>query len=281
MAELHVAVGDRVEAGTLLVTLDNLPALDAARLAAEAQVTQREAGLVQAQEAVRIARLEAQAALAEAGIAADAAEARRARAEALADRGVSSTAALDDVSALAAQAWQAVARARATLERWDNCELDVHPDVIVVTRALDAARIDLDRAQGDLSRGEVRAPMDGTVLDVAHRPGERPGSEGVATIGQTDRMVARVEVFQLEIERVHVGQIVTLSSAAIDPSLHGHVERIGRLIGRQNLVSDDTAANTDARVVEVIVRLDAESSLRAAHLSNLEALARIQVEATP
>jgi hypothetical protein len=53
------------------------------------------------------------------------------------------------------------------------------------------------------------------------------------------------------------------------------VERVGLLVGRQNLVSDDTAANTDARVVELIVRLDPESSTRAAGLSNLEAVARI------
>jgi HlyD family secretion protein len=57
------------------------------------------------------------------------------------------------------------------------------------------------------------------------------------------------------------------------------VERVGLLVGRQNLVSDDTAANTDARVVEVLVRLDPDSSARAAGLSNLEAVARIDTGA--
>jgi HlyD family secretion protein len=280
VAALHVAVGDRVAAGALLATLDNLPTLEDARLAAEAQVAQREAALEQAMETVRIARLEAQAALAEAEIVAAATDTRRARAEALAARGITSTAALDDLTALAAQAHQAVARASASLARWET-DAGLHPDVRVATRALEAARIDLNRTLSDLSRAEVRAPTGGTILEIALRPGERPGTEGVATLGQTDRMVAKVEVFQMEIGRIRIGQPVTVTAAAIDPALTGQVERIGLLVGRQNMVSDDIAANTDARVVEVIVRLDADSSARAAHLSNLEALARIRVGDAP
>lgn len=281
VAALHVAVGDRVAAGALLATLDNLPMLEVARLAARAQVAQREAALLQAREAVRIGRLEGRAALAEAEIAADAAEARRARAAELADRGITSAAVLDDLDALAAQARQAVARSRATLERWGTGAPDAQPEVIAAARALDAARIELERAEGDLARGTVRAPIAGTILDLALRAGERPGADGVATMGQTDRMVARVEVFQLEIGRIRTGQPVTLTAAALAAPLSGQVERIGLMIGRQNMVSDDTAANTDARVVEVIVRLAPESSARAAHLSNLEALARIRVGDAP
>jgi HlyD family secretion protein len=91
-------------------------------------------------------------------------------------------------------------------------------------------------------------------------------------------MMATVEVFQTEIGRVREGQRVELTSAPLATPLTGRVERIGLLVGRQNLVSDDTAANTDARVVELIVRLDPESSERSASLSNLEAVARIAVE---
>jgi HlyD family secretion protein len=151
----------------------------------------------------------------------------------------------------------------------------------VAQRSLDAARIDADRAALDLSQSEVRAPVAGTVLQIDIRPGERPGSDGLMTLGRTDRMVARVEVFQSEIGLVREGQRVELTSAPLALPLTGSVEGIGLLVGRQNLVSDDTAANTDARVVELIVRLDPESSDRAAGLSNLEAVAWIAVEDAP
>ena len=94
-------------------------------------------------------------------------------------------------------------------------------------------------------------------------------------------MVARLEVFQLDIGRGRPGQRVEVTSPALDGPLHGTVTRIGLLVGRQNMVSDDTAANTDARVVEVMVTLDADSAARAARLSNLQALARIETEAAP
>jgi HlyD family secretion protein len=277
VSEIHVAPGDRVEMGALLATLDNRSALESQRLAALALVAQREAAVVQAREAVRIGLMESRASLSEAEAAANAARARLDRARALAERGVATAAALDGLEAEAAQVAQGVARARASLARWDAHDIDAQPDVVVAQRSLDAALIDAERATADLAQSEVRAPIAGTVLEIDIRPGERPRTEGLMTLGRIDRMVARVEVFQTEIGRVREGQVVELTSAPLATPLTGRVERIGLLVGRQNLVSDDTAANTDARVVELIVRLDSESSDRAAGLSNLEAVARIAV----
>lgn len=278
VAAVHVAPGDRVEAGTILATLDNRASLESRRLAALALVAQREAAVVQAREAVRIGLMESRASLAEAEAAANAARVRLDRARALAERGVATAAALDGLEAEAAQVAQGVARARASLARWDAHDIDAQPDVVVAQRSLDAALIDAERATADLAQSEVRAPIAGTVLEIDIRPGERPRTEGLMTLGRIDRMVARVEVFQTEIGRVREGQGVELTSAPLATPLTGRVESIGLLVGRQNLVSDDTAANTDARVVELIVRLDPESSERAAGLSNLEAVARIAVE---
>ncbi len=281
VAALHVAPGDRVKVGALLATLDNRSALESRRLAAMALVAQRDAAVVQARESVRIGLMEARATVAEAEARADVAQVRLDRAQALAERGVTTAATLDGLEAEAAQAAQGVARARASLARWDAQDADAQPDVVVAQRGLEAAQIDAERATADLAQSEVRAPIAGTVLEIDVRPGERPGSDGLMTLGRTDRMVARVEVFQTEIGRVREGQRVELTSAPLAAPLAGYVERIGLLVGRQNLVSDDTAANTDARVVELIVRLDPESSERAAGLSNLEAVARIAVESGP
>jgi len=277
IAEILVSEGDRVTEGDLLATLDNAAALEGARLAAGAVVAQREAALAQARASVRIALVEARASLGEAQAVADIARSRLERARVLAERGVTTMATLDDLEAASVQAAQALARAEATLARWDTGSIDSQPDVDVAQAALDAARIDLERAVRDLAKAEVRAPIAGLVLDIEARLGERPGSEGLMTLGRTDRMMALVEIFQTEIGRVRAGQEVRLAAAPLAEPLTGRVERIGLVVGRQNLVSDDTAANTDARVVEVAVRLDPESSARAASLSNLEAVARIDV----
>jgi HlyD family secretion protein len=279
IAEILIAEGDRVDAGALLATLDNRPALESALLSAEAVVAQREAALVQARENVRISLLEARAVVGEAEAEARAADARLDRARTLVARGATTSANLDDVEAAAIRAEQGLVRARAALARWDTGDVATQPDVVVAESALAAARIDVERARRDLAKAEVRAPAQGTVLEIHARVGERPGSEGILTLGRTDSMMATVEVFQTEIGRVREGQSVRLSAVPFDEALTGRVERVGLVVGRQNVVSDDTAANTDARVVEVLVRLEAQSSARAARLSNLEAIARIRTDA--
>ncbi len=57
--------------------------------------------------------------------------------------------------------------------------------------------------------------------------------------------------------------------------MSGRVTAIGLEIGRQSITSDDPAVNTDARVVDVIVTLNAESSILASRFTNLEVIARI------
>jgi HlyD family secretion protein len=47
------------------------------------------------------------------------------------------------------------------------------------------------------------------------------------------------------------GQPVEIVSNAIGQTLTGVVSQIGPVVGRQDLVSSDTAADTDARVIEV------------------------------
>ncbi|MEQ9692339.1 MAG: hypothetical protein RLO48_21710 [Bauldia litoralis] len=66
-----------------------------------------------------------------------------------------------------------------------------------------------------------------------------------------------------------------LAAVAIGQTLQGRVQSIGLTVGRQGLLSDDTAANTDARVIKVMVELDAASSKVAARYTNLEVIARI------
>lgn len=72
---------------------------------------------------------------------------------------------------------------------------------------------------------------------------------------------------------------MTVTSEVLgEEPLTGVVSRVGTLVGRQSVTADDPAANTDARVIEVLVELDPQSSARAARFVNLEVVARISVE---
>lgn len=281
VAEVLVAVGDRVEKGAVLARLDNRSALDSAVLMAEAALAVREATLMQTRAAVQASRDEAQAALDQAVATSAEAGATLARTEELFSRAVATQATLDSVRTAAEGAKLAVARAEATLKRFSALALEDQPDVIVASRNVDAARTDLARARLDLARSEVVAPIAGTILDIHATPGQRPPGEGIMDMGDTGQMMAEVEVWQDRIAAIRPGQPVELAAAALGTSLQGRVDSIGLTVGRQGLISDDAAENKDARVIRVLVALDAASSALAARFTNLEAIARIDTKAAP
>lgn len=279
IAEILVEIGDRVERGAVVARLDNESQLESAVLLAEANVAVRQATLVQTQATVQNSRDEAQAILEQAQSAADEAAAENVRAQELFQRGVTTKAALDAIAAADQHAAFAVAKAQATLARFTAEAVDMQPDVIVAARNLDAARVDLNRARLDVIRATVRAPINGMVLDIHARAGESPPAVGIMEMGDTDQMMAEVEIYQDRIVSVAVGQPVELVAAAIGQTLQGRVQSIGLTVGRQGLVADDTAANTDARVITVMVILDAQSSAIAARFTDLEVIARIDTRA--
>jgi HlyD family secretion protein len=276
IAEMLVGEGERVAAGQIIAVLDSLPHLEAARDGATAALAVREAALVQTRAAIAASRREAEAARDRAAAALRLATSELERARELSGRGITAQAALDRAELAEIEAARELDRSNAALSRYAGIAEGTQPDILRAERDVAAARADLLRAEADLARGTVAAPAAGTILAIHARPGERPGEAGVATLGDTERMTADVEVYQTDIGRVAVGQPVRLSAAALgDEPLTGRVTRIGLEVGRQRLIADDPAANTDARVVTVDVALDLASSVRAARLTGLEVTAWI------
>jgi HlyD family secretion protein len=281
IAALHVDEGDRVAAGALLATMDNERPLAAAVESARATVAAREAVLAQVRVAVRAGRDEARAALARAEATARNADRAFLRTETLRARETATDATVDQRRAARDEAAREIERQRATLSRYDADDPEAQADVVVARRNLDAARTDLARADADLDKAHVRAPRAGTVLTLHARPGERPGALGILTFGDVDAMTVEIEIHQSTVGRIAVGDTVEIASDALPRRLAGTVTRIGMEVVRQALVDTSPAANTDARVVRVTARLDAEGSTVARAFTNLQVRARIAVRTVP
>ncbi len=275
IAALNVDEGDRVAAGDVLAVLDNERQLGAAVEARQTDLAVREAALAQTRTSVRASQDEARAALARAEAKARNAESELARADTLSGRGFVSDAVLDEKQAARDQAAQDVDEARATLSRYASADIEAQVDVVVAARNVDAARAALAQAERDLETAFVRAPISGTVLTVHADPGERPSADGLLNLGNIDRMMVEVEVFETLIGAVAVGDPVAVEAAALPEVLRGTVSKVGLEVGRQRLTEDDPAANTDARVVTVTVLLDEASSAVASRFTQLQVVARI------
>lgn len=135
------------------------------------------------------------------------------------------------------------------------------------------ARLKASRAELDLSL--VRAPISGQVLEIYARAGEHLGPDGILELGRTDEMFAIAEVYETDAYRVHKGQRAVVSSPALASPLEGSVEHVGLRVGKMDVLGTDPVAKTDARVVEVEIRLD--DAKAAALLTNLQ----VKVEILP
>ncbi len=156
--------------------------------------------------------------------------------------------------------------AKATLDRI----AEVRPvDVDVAAAEVREAQAAVATAKAELDLAYIKAPQAGRVLDILTRPGEVVSSDGIARIGQTSQMYAVAEVYESDIGKIQVGQQATVTSNATSGELHGTVERIGLEVQRQEVINTNPAANIDAKIVEVRVRLDQESSQKVEGFTNL------------
>jgi HlyD family secretion protein len=275
IAEIRVREGDQVNAGDVLAVLDNLAQLDSSIATAQANIGVREAVLLQTRASIKASLDEAKAALERAEATSSAAQSDLARATSLFERGVVTRADFDQIVTHANEASRDVERNLATLSRYSTGSEVVQADIAVAQANLEAARAELARTQQDRERAFVRAPQSSTILDINALVGERPGDSGLVDLGDTSQMTVEAEVYQTMIGRVSIGDPVTVTAEALSEDLTGLVSAIGLEIGRQSITSSDPAANTDARVVDVIIALDEASSAMARRFTNLEAVVRI------
>ena len=130
----------------------------------------------------------------------------------------------------------------------------------------------------DLKDSQLRSPIDGTVLRVYARPGERPGSDGILSVGASDRMEAIAEVYESDIGRIRLGQSASLISenGGFSGKLKAEVLRISPQIRQRDVLSTDPTGDADARIVEVRLALDPSDAKRVQQLSGLKVIARFE-----
>ena len=140
-----------------------------------------------------------------------------------------------------------------------------------------------EKLKAELLLTELRAPMAGTVLKLHARVGERPTDSGVLELGASNRMQAMVEVYESDIDRVRLGQSVSLISenGGYKGALTGEVIRISPQVRQRSVLSTDPTGDADARVVEVRVALDPADSQRVRDLTGLKVIARLAATRAP
>lgn len=273
LVELHVAPGDTVQEGDVLAVLDRADYLMAQCRVAEARV--REAEATRELEALVV-----ETQLEEREAAVQSAEARQELARLKLDRRLAMDArattqeAIDDARLELRSATAAVLEARSRLRRYGVPTSGDQLDVLARSRQVEVVEGELEQAREELETAFVRAPLDGVVLDIIVREGESIGDGPILEIADTRQMFARLEVYETDAIEVSLGGRVEVTSPALRGELYGHVVWISGRVGQQSVIDATPAANTDARVVEVLVELEETSSAAASSLVSLQVRGR-------
>ena len=131
--------------------------------------------------------------------------------------------------------------------------------------SLALARADLRSAELALERTRVRAPADGTVLNVLARVGETavPSPDSaVVVFGDLSSLRLRAEVEERDAAKVHVGQRVVVKADAFpDKTFEGSVTSISQSLGAPRIATRGPRRPNDVEVVEVMVALDGHPPL--------------------
>lgn len=102
--------------------------------------------------------------------------------------------------------------------------------------ALERAQANLASAKAKLALTSIRAPADGTILEVMAHPGEATGAGPLLRMADLRQMCVVADVFEGDMRLVALGDRATISSKAMARPVNGRVVEIGRIITRDDKV---------------------------------------------
>jgi HlyD family secretion protein len=134
---------------------------------------------------------------------------------------------------------------------------------------LKRARADVDAAHASVQQGEANlqlkrlhlsqaistAPIDGVIIKINARPGERIGPEGVVDMADLNNLDVVAEVYESDIPRIKIGQKATVKLAGEDASFEAEVRELAFAVRKSRVNDTDPLADRDNKVVEVRLSL--------------------------
>ena len=162
-------------------------------------------------------------------------------------------AALTSARAALVRAQEDLARRQAQLRGLDAPLLTPNEAQVV------SARGDLALARVNLEKLKIRAPIDGTILQLNINPGELAtpsGLQPVLSIANLTTLNVRAELDERDVSEIKLGQAASVRAAAFPgKEFAGTVTSIAPVVEPSRLGARGASNRTDVDVVEVVVKL--------------------------
>ena len=119
----------------------------------------------------------------------------------------------------------------------------------------------IDSAKRTLEDALVRSPLDGVVVQIFSRQGERVSPAGIVKVVDMAQLRVLADVDELHVNRLKPGGKVDVTFRGNNDVYKGTIERIAPTVKRMQRVEPDGGSSTDARVVQVEIKIDDTSSM--------------------
>ena len=123
------------------------------------------------------------------------------------------------------------------------------------------AQSSLDTARTNREESLVRTPLDGVIVQIFARQGERIGGAGIAKVVDMTQLRVLADVDELQISRIAPGGKADVTFRGSNTVYKGTIARIAPTVKRMQRVEPDGGTSTDARVVQVEIEIDDPSSI--------------------
>ena len=119
----------------------------------------------------------------------------------------------------------------------------------------------IDSAKRTVEEALVRTPIDGVVLQIFTREGERVSPSGIVKIVDMNKLRVLADVDELHVGRLKTGGKVDVTFRGNNDVYKGTIARIAPTVKRMQRVEPDGGSSTDARVVQVEITIDDPASM--------------------
>jgi HlyD family secretion protein len=253
-----VEEGDRVQRGQVLAEIEN-DDYRARLAAAEAELAQREAELRRTVNGARTQeRGEAQAGMQAAKAVLDNSKSEAERRRGLADRNMISRDEADRYERqyqVARAQYEQASQHFALMDAEAREEDRARAEAAVATR-----RAQLAEARAFLEKTYIRAPINGVILRKLRHNGESVSTQfdsPVITMADDSTLRVRLDVDESDVSKLQVGQRAYVTAEAYGTRrFSGQVIRVGKILGKKNVRTDEPSEHVDTKILETLVQLD-------------------------
>jgi HlyD family secretion protein len=126
--------------------------------------------------------------------------------------------------------------------------------------AVATAQAQLAEARAYLEKTYIRSPLDGVVLRKFRHAGESVSTQfdsPVVTLADDSILRVRLDVDETDVARLRLDQPAYVTAEAYGTQrFTGHIIRVGRILGRKNVRTDEPSERVDTKILETLVQLD-------------------------